>query len=294
MRGALHSPQTAEPGFRAVPWFIQFGVPLAVEFAQRILMALADLWFGLIPRTRPARQALADCKIISHRGEHDNRRTFENTMAAFTRAAEAGCWGLELDVRWTRDLQPVVVHDANLQRVFGIDLAISEVELHELRQSCPQVPTLAQVVEQFGGRQHLMVELKRDGPGDYEVRGERLREIFCQLEPARDYHFLALQAEQFALVEFCGRRACLPVAGFNIGRLSQLALADGYAGVCAHYLLLGAKRIQRHHLRGQKLGTGFAASRYALYREINRGVDWIFTDHAARLATMRRRLLRHE
>jgi glycerophosphoryl diester phosphodiesterase len=263
-------------------------------FGERILLVLVDLWFGLIPRRRPSRQALVDCKIISHRGEHDNRRILENTLAAFAQAADAGCWGLELDVRWTRDLQPVVVHDDNLRRVFGIDLVVAKVDLRELRQRCPQVPTLAQVVELFGGQLHLMVELKLDRTGDFDARGERLREIFCALEPSRDFHFLALQVAQFRLVEFCGRRACLPVAEFNIARLSQLALAEGYAGVCAHYLLLGAARIRRHHQRQQKLGTGFAASRYALYREINRGVDWVFTNHAARLTSIRRQLLRDE
>jgi len=265
-----------------------------VPFVQRILMALVDLWFRLIPRRRPSRQALIDCKVISHRGEHDNRRVFENTMAAFLRAAEAGCWGIELDVRWTRDLQPVVMHDDNLKRVFGIDLAVAQVDLQELRQRCPQVPTLAQVVERFGGRQHLMVELKRDRRGDYDTRGARLREILCTLEPARDYHFLALQVTQFEMAEFCGPRACLPVAEFNIAGFSRLALERGYAGVCGHYLLLGAKRIRRHHARGQRVGTGFAASRYALYREINRGVDWVFTDHAAQLASIRRQLLGDE
>jgi glycerophosphoryl diester phosphodiesterase len=265
-----------------------------VWFGERILLVVVDLWFRLIPRRRPSRQALADCKIISHRGEHDNRRIFENTMAAFSRAAEAGCWGLEFDVRWTRDLQPVVVHDDNLRRVFGIDLVVAEVDLRELQQCCPQIPTLAQVVERFGGRQHLMVELKHDRLGAHASRGARLREIFSAFEPGRDFHFLALQIAQFGMVEFCGRRACLPVAEFNIAELSQLALAEGYAGVCAHYLLLGANLIQRHHHRQQKLGTGFAASRFCLYREINRGVDWIFTNHAVWLESIRRQHLRDE
>lgn len=263
-----------------------------MQFAERILMGLANLWFTLVPRRQPSRQALADCKIISHRGEHDNRCVFENTMAAFLRAAEAGCWGLEFDVRWTRDLQPVVMHDDNLKRVFGIDLAIAQVDLQELLQCCPQVPTLAQVVQRFGGQQHLMVELKRDRMGDYEIRTERLREIFGTLEPGRDYHFLALQIAQFDLVDFCGRRACLPVAEFNIAELSRVALEQGYAGIGAQYLILSDKLIQRHHQHEQKLGTGFAASKFGLYREINRGVDWIFTNHALRLESIRRQQLR--
>ena len=257
-------------------------------YLERVLMGLVDLCFALIPRKRPSPQALADCKIISHRGEHDNRRVRENTMAAFDAAAESGCWGLEFDVRWTRDLQPVVMHDADAQRVFGVELEIAELSLSELQQRLPEIPDLQQVVERFGGRQHLMVELKRDALGRTDERGARLREIFAALEATVDYHFLALQPELFELVEFAGERACVPVAELNIGRLSRATAGCGFGGFCGHYLLLSKRLIRRHHRCGQKLGTGFAASRRGLYREINRGVDWIFTNHAPRLEAIRR------
>jgi glycerophosphoryl diester phosphodiesterase len=52
--------------------------------------------------------------------------------------------------------------------------------------------------------------------------------------------------------------------------------------------------IQRHHRQGQKLGSGFAASRYCFYREVNRGVDWIFSNHALKLESIRRELLRQD
>ena len=188
----------------------------------------------------------------------------------------------------------MVVHDDNLQRVFGIDLAVAKVDLQELQQRCPQVPTLVQVVRRFGGQQHLMVELKGDQLGDFAIRNERLCEIFNALEPCLDYHFLALQVAQFELVEFCGRSACLPVAVFNVGELSLQAMEQGYAGVCAQYLLLSTRLIQRHRQHQQKLGSGFAASRFCLYREINRGVDWIFTNHTLRLEAIRRQYLRDE
>jgi len=261
---------------------------------QRALLILVDLGFMFIPRRRPPRAALADCKIISHRGEHDNRRLRENTLAAFTSAAEAGCWGIEFDVRWTQDLQPVVFHDVNAHRVFGVDLVISQVSLAQLQQRIPEIPTLEEVVDRFAGRLHLMVELKRDHLASHAHRSERLREIFAALGPATDYHFLALQAELFDLVEFAGVRACLPVAEFNIAELSRIASQRGYAGVCAQYLLLSRALISRHHRQGQQLGSGFAASKYGLFREINRGVDWIFTNHAVRLQAIRREMLRGE
>jgi glycerophosphoryl diester phosphodiesterase len=263
-------------------------------YLQRALLGSVNLGFRFIPCRRPTRAALIDCKIVSHRGEHDNRCVRENTFAAFTPAAEAGCWGLEFDVRWTRDLQPVVFHDENAHRVFGIDLVISQLSLAQLQQRIPEIPTLREVVERFGGQQHLMVELKGDDLEAYAHRAECLREIFATLEPARDYHFLALQAELFELVEFAGTRACLPVAEFNIGELSRIASQRDYAGVCAQYLLLNRALISRHHRQGQQLGSGFAASKNGLSREINRGVDWIFTNHAVRLAAIRQDSLGNE
>jgi glycerophosphoryl diester phosphodiesterase len=280
-------------GYMSSPWQ---GLVMAklIFYLERTLLALVNLGFMLIPRRRPTREALLDCKIISHRGEHDNRRVRENTLAAFAPAAEAGCWGLEFDVRWTQDLQPVVFHDAIARRVFGIDLVISQVDLAQLRQRIPEIPTLREVVERYGGQQHLMVELKGDDLAAYASRAERLREIFAALEPALDYHFLALQAELFELVEFAGTPACLPVAEFNIGELSRTALQREYAGVCGQYLLLNSALISRHHRQGQQLGSGFAASKYGLFREVNRGVDWIFTNHAVRLQTIRQELLHRE
>jgi len=262
-----------------------------LEALEQVAQRITDICFLLIPRRRPSRQALLDCKIISHRGEHDNRQVKENTMAAFARVAEAGGWGIEFDVRWTRDLQPVVIHDPNTARVFGIDLEVATVDLRELRQQVPEIPTLEEVVACFGGTTHLMVELKRDELGAVAGRADRLRAIFATLTATKDYHFLALQFDLFKLVEFAGDKACLPVAVLNLGNFSHDALTRELGGVCGQYLLLNQGLIRRHHREGQELGTGFVGSRFCLYRELNRGVDWIFTNHALKLEAIRQELL---
>ena len=141
---------------------------------ESIVQYIVDLWFMSIPRPRPSHQALLDGKIISHRGEHDNLQVKENTMAAFARVVEVGAWGIEFDVRWTRDLEPVVIHDTDTRRVFDVELVVAEASLTELRQRVPEVPTLSEVVERFGGICHLMVELKEDGLGAEEAREKRL------------------------------------------------------------------------------------------------------------------------
>jgi len=252
----------------------------------------ADLWMASIPRRRPSIRALERCRIVSHRGEHDNRGCRENTLAAFEAAADAGVWGIEFDVRWTADLQPVVIHDPTTARVFGQDIEIADVEFEELRRRLPEIPALAEVVAAFGGRQHLMVELKPDRLGRAERKGECLERLFADLDPGRDFHFLALRADSLEPARFAGEAACLLVAEVNTGRRSRETIERGYGGLCGHYLLIGKRLLAAHRSRGQRLGTGFASSRYCFYRELNRGVDWIFTNRAARLAGIRQRLMK--
>ena len=72
------------------------------EHLQSALMSTIDLAAAAIPRRVPSRAALQQCKIISHRGENDNREILENTLPAFAAARKAGVWGIECDIRWTR------------------------------------------------------------------------------------------------------------------------------------------------------------------------------------------------
>lgn len=261
---------------------------------ERLAQSAVNLWYMSCPRPRPGLDRLRACRLVSHRGEHDNRVTRENTLAAFSTAAEAGVWGIEFDLRWTRDLQPVVIHDPDAHRVFGEDLVVAEFDLDELQQRLPEVPSLAQVVERFGGRTHMMIELKRDRTDHDEVKARRLAEILAPLQPVRDYHFLALAPDLFEPAEFAGAEACALVAELNPGFCSRAALAAGFGGLCGHYLLINQRLLRRHREAGQKLGTGFPESRFAFYRELNRGVDWIFTNHACRLAQIRAELLREK
>ena len=47
------------------------------------LMQVCDLVFAVIPQQTPTLEKLGQCKIISHRGQHDNQEIFENTLTAF-------------------------------------------------------------------------------------------------------------------------------------------------------------------------------------------------------------------
>ena len=74
------------------------------DLLQSVAMKVTDGLAAVIPQPVPEQRALRSCKIISHRGEHDNVLVFENTLAAFEQARANGVWGVECDIRWTADL----------------------------------------------------------------------------------------------------------------------------------------------------------------------------------------------
>jgi glycerophosphoryl diester phosphodiesterase len=71
--------------------------------------------------------------VIAHRG--DSRTCPEQTIAAYTQAAERGAEMIEADVHRTRDGRLIMLHDATLDRTTsgsGPVAAIDHVELRTL------------------------------------------------------------------------------------------------------------------------------------------------------------------
>jgi glycerophosphoryl diester phosphodiesterase len=254
-----------------------------IDRAETLLLDFIDGIDARLPPLDSHAGRFKICRVISHRGEHDNRRIFENTLSAFDAAVEAGAWGIELDLRWTRDLEPVVIHDPDLQRVFGQCLKVGDCRLSDLRPRCPLVPTLAEVIGRYGGKVHLMLEVKEEPYADPVRQNRILEDLLAPLRPVEDFHLLALAPELFRLVPFAPPSACVPVARLNFPRLSRLALREGYGGIAGHFLVVGRGAVQRHHAAGQQIGTGYPRSLRALARELNRGVDWIFSNRAGEL-----------
>jgi glycerophosphoryl diester phosphodiesterase len=255
-------------------------LPAGVE---KLLIQGIDFIFMLLPRRSPGSQKLRACKIVSHRGEHDNTSVYENTFAAFDRAMAQGIWGIEFDVRWTRDLQPVVAHDPDLRRVFGIGTTIAEIKFDELRSLCPEVPLLIEVVEKYGKKIHFMIELKKENYPDPERQNDIFNACFSSLQPRTDYHLMSLSPQMFDLITFVPPSTFIPIAMLNMSKFSRLALEKNYRGVAGHYLLLTNAILKQHHQKGQLAGTGYPASKNCLFREVNRGVEWIFSNNAGEL-----------
>lgn len=250
---------------------------------ERGFMHLMDGLFSRWPQPVPSLAVLRAARIISHRGEHDNIRVLENTLAAFDGAAAAGVWGIELDVRWTADLVPVVAHDADLARVHNDGGRIADLSWLALRRRAPAIPLLTEVVARYGRRLHLMIEIKANAWPDARRQSLGLGEILSGLRPGEDYHFMALRAETLSAIEGFPAHSRLAIAYHWPDRLSRWVRRQGWGGLCTHYALLRRPLVLAHHDRDQKVGTAYPTSANCLFRELNRGVDWIFSNHAARL-----------
>ncbi len=253
------------------------------DSTERMLCKTADLLFSGYPQPLPDKKRLINCKIISHRGEHDNRYVFENTLKAFDIALENGIFGIEFDLRWTKDLKPVVFHDSNTNRLFKKNLSINEVSFSDLIASIPEIPSLAETILRYGKKLHLMVEMKEEFYPEPVYQTGVLKDLFSALEPVKDYHLISLSPGIFNIIDFVPETAFLPVARFNIGRISEIAIRNNYGGIAGHYLLISDSMFKKHTDKNQKIGTGFIGSRNSLFRELNRGAEWIFSNNAAKL-----------
>ena len=245
------------------------------EFLLKMAEAGADKLCDL-PRYTPG--AGPAPKIIAHRGAWDTSSCPENTMAAFAKAKACGVWGIEFDLRFTKDLVPVVNHDADLARIFRQPCRIESLSLTELREACPAVPRLAEVLALTG--LHFMIEIKT-------TMGKRHLQVLAETlggkTPGGDYHLLALEPALVREHEATPAGAWLLVGELNLRSRIELSLKNGYAGVAGHYLGLSRDAIERLHARGQAAGTGFIPSKNLLNREWSRGVDYAFTNSTSRL-----------
>ncbi len=262
-----------------------------LHIMEQTLLYLIDGFYAIRPQPFPGRDRLANCKIVSHRGEHDGRTVFENTLAAFDGARAAGVCGIECDLRWTKDLQPVIIHDPDLVRVFGLDIKVCDVTLAELKSACNQVPSLEEVIRRYGKQLHIMLEIKDEAYPDPIRQNRVLADMFSALVPRQDFHIMTLCPPMFRIIDFVPQSTFVPIARLNYRRLSDLARQENYCGLAGHYLLLTKPLLKKHSDMQQKVGTGYIGSKNCLFRELNRGIEWIFSNNASELKTIVQQLL---
>jgi glycerophosphoryl diester phosphodiesterase len=125
--------------------------------------------------------------VAAHRGA--SRHAPENTMAAFRLAEtmEADC--IELDVRATRDGRLIALHDATVDRTTDGSGRAGDLTYREIRKldaggwfspafAGERIPSLGEVLDGFGGRMCLILELKE--PSAYPGIEEELAHLLAE------------------------------------------------------------------------------------------------------------------
>lgn len=239
-----------------------------------------DCCFTHLPRKKPEKSCVTHVCLIAHRGAYDKKqKIIENTDEAFARALKLGCWGIEFDVHATADGVLVVNHDPTLKRLWQKEGVIRELTFSELRQLVPALPTLAEVIERYGKRMHLFIELKAPFTAETE-----LNEVLQSLEPGIDYHLLSLTETVFASFTLFPRHVMLLVAAHNnVSQFCEYSLQKNYGGVVGHYFLLNDHKVKQLKLANQRVGVGIVDSKFGFYRELTRGIPWVFSNNVGLL-----------
>ncbi len=237
---------------------------------------VCDFLFKYYPKSKF--DPIHSFKLIAHRGAHSTQIK-ENTMIAFEEAVKLHLWGIEFDVRWTKDLIPIVHHDSHTSRIFNKTIEISNTSFAELRKKIPEIPSLNEVIKAFGHRIHLLIELK-DNILNIKQQSEILKNHLQSFLPETDYHILTLTPDTLCLVPFVPSCAIIGVSTINPYPMAKSALRNHWRGHCGHYFLIRPSLQRKHKENKQIIGAGQINSIGALNYAQKRKFDWIFTDQA--------------
>jgi glycerophosphoryl diester phosphodiesterase len=130
--------------------------------AAAVLAFLSTQWDeGIVRAPIETQQPNPNIMAVAHRGAA--KWAPENTLAAVEKAIELGYPYIELDVRYTRDRIPVIMHDGMVDRTTNGSGLLHDLTLDEMRQldagawfgaefANERVPTLEEVLAMARGR----------------------------------------------------------------------------------------------------------------------------------------------
>ena len=217
-------------------------------------------------------------RIVAHRGAYGPSRR-ENSMESFQRCLEDEIYGVEFDIRWTKDLVPVVFHDPNTKRTTGQDLLVSEMSFQDLKKRCPSIPSFEEALDLMGKKCKMFIELKELPDGNLNRKKEVLESQLSSYSPCDDYYLLTLIPDAIAGLNLTIPKEAMVVVGqLNLPELEEYLFNNGWGGIAGHYALVKDELIERCHRNGKKVGTGHISSFRILRREVSRGIDWHFSN----------------
>ena len=233
-------------------------------------------------------------ELIAHRGY--TLHYPENTLSAVRGAIAAGARYVEVDVQLSRDEVPVLFHDHTLKRLCGVDGAVHERTLDELRQLHPSdfdrfgykfaaepFPTLAELVELIARHPSVIffIEIKRIALSQFGVT-KAVARILHELKPVRR-QCVPISYSLTALRAVCAQG--WPIVGAVIDRWRDRQ-RPGLRELAPRYLFCdadGLPRFGKLKFEGAQLGVFEVQSAATVRRLAARGIELVETFHLGEL-----------
>ena len=205
--------------------------------------------------------------LLGHRGTRVLRAAPENSLAAFDAALAQRCDGFEFDVRATADGCLVTVHDPKYR---GITVAKAQ------QSRLAHLPLLAEVLQKYGARGFLDIELKVDGvvPSVLQLLRDHL--------PIRGYVVSSFIPN--VVLELRARRSAIPL-GIICDKPAQLRRG---LELPVDYMILAESLVRKElvekiHDQGMRLLVWTVNKPEVMRRLAAWGVDGIISDDPALL-----------
>ncbi len=213
---------------------IKWYIPVLITVA--VLLGLCIIWLFLknfLLKTSKVSPLLEEMKGVkfAHRGLHSDTVP-ENSLTAFRLAKEQG-FGIELDVRLTKDGELIVFHDGTLERMCATDGKIVDYTYGELKElsllgTTDTIPLFSDVLKLIDGAVPLLIEMKCFN-GEENGVADKLAEVI------KDYQgkYIVESFNPFTLREFKKVMPEVPI-GFLSTRYSH---SEKYKHSPLHFLL---------------------------------------------------------
>ncbi|QMS85085.1 glycerophosphodiester phosphodiesterase [Candidatus Xianfuyuplasma coldseepsis] len=255
-----------------------------------VLLAIGTIIFISFISNNPAKlELLNNPVVVSHRGGGNFGP--ENTIAGIQQGLDFAADAIEIDVRFTKDGVPVLLHDATLTRTTNdtANTKISDLTYEELAQydagswfdeafAGEPIPTLDEALRQINFQATIFLELKDSYQGGEEIIVEMLQDRFL----VRNVIILSFNQGQLERIKALDDRieTLLLLSSF-IGDISVIAGNDRIDNIGFRYELAqgNADRIRILQQAGKEVYIWTINNQDAISEMNSLNVDGIITDY---------------
>jgi len=200
--------------------------------------------------------------LLGHRGARASTGIPENTFASFDLALEHGCDGFEFDVRLMACGSAVVCHDPKVGK-----LTVARARAKQL----PQLPRLNDVIQRYGERAFLNIELKVK-----ELESKVLTAL-GEFPPRQGYVVSSFIPDVVMELEARSSSVSIGIICETSGQLArwrELPVGD----VIPHQALVNRSLVEEIQHAGLRVFVWTVNDKEAMLRLADLGVDGIISD----------------